>query len=106
MKAAKFNQDEGLKVFEIDEGDILGGMQEAIGGYIERVAGGFLEEQVIDVWCNDEGRLRNLPYSLTIAVNGYLIDLFGTVLFTRANERGETVALSAEDVSLLGEHLS
>lgn len=106
MKAAKFNQDEGLKVFEIDEGDILGGMQEAVGGYVERVAGGFLEQHGIDVWCNDERRLRDLPYSLTIAANGYLIDIFGTVLFTRADGRGETVTLSDEDVSLLGECLS
>ena len=101
MKAATFNQSDGLKVVEIDEEDKLKGMQKAVGGYIEHFSVDFLAQVGIDAWCNDEGRVNGLPYSFTVSMNGYPVDIFGTVLFTRTDREGETQALRDGDVELL-----
>lgn len=51
----------------------LPAFQEAVGGYIESVT---MAEDFV-VICNEEGRIRNLPYNCTLL---RAVDFYGTIL--------------------------
>lgn len=64
----------------------LAAMQTLVGGYIERL---ILDEKT-DLWCNEEGLLKELPYNRNIAGHRIVGDFF---LASHDNE-GETTTLT------------
>ena len=75
--------------------DALKSYQGIVEGYIETVTFEIRDTMYIAL-CNEEGRLRKMDYTLTIAGK----DLVGPVVFVREN--GENFdSLTAEDIELL-----
>ena len=77
----------------------LEGMQKVVGGNIEYVPWGNF-----DLYCNEEGKLNGLEPNLYNAVPGDVV--VGTVFVSKANEDGEAVSLSKEEVSKIIDRLS
>ncbi|MBR0178885.1 MAG: DUF3846 domain-containing protein [Firmicutes bacterium] len=69
----------GRKPYVTNISDRLGNLQEHVGGYIETVT---LFKDLVII-CNEEGRLRDLPYNCRILG----IDFVGTIIF--AGIKGE-----------------
>lgn len=75
----------------------LASLQKLVGGYLEWVpgAGG------IDLWCNEEGLVLNLPHNRTFAMgeaSDSVYDVHGDFFFARNDGQGEIESLTAEDV--------
>ncbi len=71
--------------------DSLPTYQKIVGGYIEH----FDSIDGIEFFCNEEGKLKNLPENL-ISTNGDVI--CGTVFAVRANSAGEFQSLTHKDL--------
>lgn len=71
----------------------LQGMQNVVGGYIERFTVPGISEE-IDCWCNDEGLINGLQPNF--GVGGHPI--CGTVFFAGVTDEGETIGLTDEQV--------
>lgn len=74
----------------------LNAMQELVGGYIEmptllHMPGGYS----LDVCCNEEGKLDGLPMNRKFRQDV----LCGQFFVCRADKKGYTVSLTAEDVA-------
>ena len=76
-------------------------MQEVVGGYITTALRGPAEDgRSVDVYCNDEGLLINLPIDHVRLTDGSPIA--GNMVITASDAEGETVAATkAEIVSIL-----
>ena len=73
-------------------------LHSAVDGYIEHIPTE-LEKFNIDVWCNEEGKLRGLEPTLLLTHNGVVYDtVVGNVVFTRFNDEGETLPLTKDDI--------
>jgi hypothetical protein len=73
----------------------LESMQKVVGGYIELVRG----PMGLDLWCNEEGLLMNLP----IQHRAGFQPLAGNFFLARADhKRGESISLTAKDLADLG----
>lgn len=71
--------------------DSLPTYQKIVGGYIEH----FDSIDGIEFFCNEEGKLKNLPENL-ISTNGDIIR--GTIFAVRANPAGEFESLTDKDL--------
>ena len=96
------------EVYEEDYESTYDLLRSNVDGYIERVC--FLEEfnkRGIDVWINEEGKLENLAPSIVIAnKNGNILEyLAGDIVFSRVNEKTETVPLTNEDIYWIKRYL-
>ena len=84
------------------DGITLKHMQEAVGGYIERVS--HKSRAGIDIWVNEEGKTKGL-YVNHIAtalstVFGYDV-LVGDALIARTDSEGATLPLTPDDLEAL-----
>jgi len=96
------------KEWKVREGvPTLERMQKIVGGYIEHIfipelenpkATSYHHRQQIDIFANEEGRLKNLPPNI-VTQDGTI--LVGTILASRTNSDGETVSLIEGDLELL-----
>jgi hypothetical protein len=73
MKVLVKKVGEESKLINIDGS--LKSLQNLVGGYIETVSGKILGRHY-SVVCNEEGRLRNLPYNCDFDGIGYVGDIF------------------------------
>jgi len=107
MKALTITTAGGVSVLEIPDGDNLDELQESVGGLIELIRLGSIG---CDLWCNEEGRLLNLPVNnIATALwwresigNGVIIDdaLVGDVIITGGPDaNGDTLGLTDEQVA-------
>ena len=73
-----------------------------IGGYLELVAMPDLNEHDIDMFCDEEGKLKGLKPTI-ILVNGrmYLDTIVGNVVFSKHDDEGNTISLDDEDIKLI-----
>jgi len=86
----------------------LEGLQAALGGYVELFA---KMPDGTDWWCNETGRLDGLPLN-RIVLDGYdatvpgAFDIHGPILVTNADDDGETVGLTDQQVERALQHLN
>lgn len=94
----------------------LESLQNEVGGYIEHCFPVLdLERRGIDAWCNDEGKLLNLPPTFPLFYEGRLYDIIaGNICFIGGDdETGESFGLPDHQIkiviqtieSVLGAHL-
>ena|SRR6185312_4621569 len=80
------------------EVDGLEDMQKIVGGYIEYVDLGALSQipelEGYDLYCNEEGKLIGLPLNVIFPADHMMGDFF----ISKANEEGETISLTKEDI--------
>jgi hypothetical protein len=73
----------------------LESMQKVVGGYIELVRGPL----GLDLWCNEEGMLLNLP----VQYRAGFPTIVGNFFLARADHsEGESISLTAKDLADLG----
>lgn len=68
-------------------------LKDAVGGYIECVR---LEKGVI-LWCNEEGKLLDLPHNFTVGN----IRIEGDVIFTGDDYKGGNVSLKQKQIDYI-----
>lgn len=75
----------------------------AVDGYIERIPLREFDKRHIDVWCNEEGKLRNdLDYTALLVYEGNPYDVVvGSLVFTRSTKGGKTVSLTDDDIEFI-----
>lgn len=88
------------------EGITLKRMQEAVGGYIERVS--HRNRASIDIWVNEEGKMLGLeinPIATALStVFGYDV-LVGDALIARTDSEGATLPLTPADLEALTDEI-
>lgn len=83
-------------------------MREAVGGYIEHIVfNRELEANRIDVWCDEEGKLKNLKASVIVLDdNCEIVEvLAGSLVFTGKAGDGNSYGLTDEQVETIKEVL-
>lgn len=82
-------------------------LNKAIGGYIEHITfNSELENAKIDVWCDEEGKLKNLSPQCIIAdlKAEKVIDVIaGPLVFTSRDREGNSLTLSEKQVEIIKE---
>jgi len=74
-------------------------MQEIVGGNIERIIVEACPEREISLWFNEEGRMFELPTQTVKLLEPWnKMEVFGNC-FLEANEFGESVDLTPEEIS-------
>jgi len=75
----------------------------AVDGYIERIPLREFDKRHIDVWCNEEGKLRNdLDYTALLMYDYHIYDVVvGSLVFTRSTKNGKTVSLTDDDIEFI-----
>lgn len=83
-------------------------LSSAVGGWLERVTfNRELQENGIDVWIDEEGKLKNLQPTVVIESNMAVIEvLAGPLVFTGNKGDGESYALTDEQIECIKEVLS
>lgn len=91
--------DGSTRTLEMEQTESLRALQEAVGGYIERVSSA---DETVDLWCNEEGKLEGLPfnwpatallYDLNPAFRGQDV-LCGAVVVTGGSDgKGESLSI-------------
>lgn len=80
-------------------------MQKIVKGYIQYVdlgaISGIKELNGYDLYCNEEGKLDGLEPNL-LFVNDIVV---GNVFISKANEEGETISLTDQDIEIILENL-
>lgn len=78
-------------------------MQSMVGGYIECLHVG----NGVDMWLNDEGKLHGLPVNIVLGSSDreILDTIQGDVFFASANDEGETIGLTDEQISWVNRKL-
>ena len=94
-----------LKEKEIDNS--LKALQNEVGGYIEIPSfSRKLSENNIDMIINEEGKVNRLQPQLAIYQDNKIVDVIcGNIIFASANEDGETIGLTDEQIEVLKEVL-
>lgn len=69
----------------------LKNLQNTVGGYIECVTLGVFDWGNIHVICNEEGRLKELPYNCSLPP--FDVDFVGDIIVAAANTEGELIDL-------------
>lgn len=103
----------GVEVKDDGEGDkpTLGFLQKCVGGWIEHVFTNRLPSD-IDIFCNEEGKLKGLPFNLigTLLYANPHDCIVGTAVIVASNADGDSLWLSDDQVNLvirtIGEVLS
>lgn len=80
------------EVETLPSNDTLKRMQAIVGGYVDCLAIG----AGFDLWCNDEGLLRELPVNNAL---GPQMPIRGDFLIARHDDLGNTVGLSDDDIA-------
>jgi hypothetical protein len=91
------------EVIELE--DEVRGLQEAVGGFFERIGCLLIGPgRVADVWCDDEGRTKDLPENrLVIIPDGYKGVVRGPIVITSSetqDEDGATYSLTDAEIVL------
>lgn len=83
--------------------DTLEYLQSLVGGSIEHfVIDEELDNQHIDMWINEEGKLINLPPSIALEYDGKLVDIImGTCVFTKYDDEGNTLGLTLQETNIV-----
>ena len=99
MKAIIYD---GKKLIEKEwENDSYDFLRESVEGYIERIPLRDLDERNIDMWCNEEGKFRDLETTILLNYDGKIYDnVVGNVVFTK-NKDGETIGLTDDDIKYI-----
>ena len=94
-----------LKEKEIDNS--LKALQNEDGGYIEiHCFSRKLSENNIDMIINEEGKVNRLQPQLAIYQDNKIVDVIcGNIIFASANEDGETIGLTDEQIDVVKEVL-
>lgn len=74
----------------------LESMQALVGGWLEHVQ----LDDGLDLYCNEEGRLRNLPLNLR-RENPIGNTLNGDFFLCRSDQDGEAISLTPQDIKFL-----
>jgi hypothetical protein len=92
-----FKVGEPPEVIELPEGDHLKEMQRLVGGYVEVIAG---PTAFSSVWCNDEGRINELPRQKRFPS---LMPIAGNFFLTssKVGPDGETIGLNDIQIAKL-----
>lgn len=86
-------------------GNSLDLLQSLVGGYIERIP--LFDDLGIDVWCNDEGKLQNLPVTAFIRHGKEIVDaIAGPLAFSGFDDEGETHPLTDTQIDSLADRLA
>lgn len=97
MRVLVFRPEEPPVVQEVD--NTLESMQKLVGGYIDLLTVDNDRFGGIDLCVNDEGRVANLPYCITVkTANGNTHRIFGTAFLLRHDSEGESMGLRDEDI--------
>ncbi len=90
----------------IEFGHELKDLQNLVEGYIESVHVESLNQQGIDVWCNGEGKLKNLEPSAYLLYQDQIYDIIsGNIVFTSFDGDGETISLNDSQIEYLSKLL-
>lgn len=74
------------------------------GGWLECTGVGELPD--IDIWLDEEGKLKGFAPTLGLSENGEMFDFaVGPVVFTRCNDDGETIPLQETDIPLIEKYV-
>lgn len=93
-----YNPATGLKVVEYT--DSYKFISDSVGGYIERIPVTMFDEEHIDMWCNENGKLIPLDPSVALYYKNKLYDIvMGNVVFTRSNKSGSTLTLTDNNIA-------
>ena len=104
MKAVKISTAGAKEVVELEYGNVLKDLQEAVGGYIELIS---LHHFVADLWVNEDGRMHHLAPNplatkLWASEAPHAEMLLGDVIVTGpSDDSGETLGLTDEQVAFL-----
>lgn len=94
-----------IKVIVVKAGDrpkvqeiasTLEAMQSVVGGYIECLQLDTEDDVGVDLWCNEEGLISDLPPN-RLTDGGTIIH--GDFFIAASNEEGETIGLTAAQIS-------
>lgn len=85
----------------------LGALQEQVGGTIEHfIIDEKLNNRYIDMWIDDEGKLKNLMPTVLLMRNGEMLDyIAGPCVFTKYDDEGYTWGLHEEDMEAVRQFL-
>lgn len=85
----------------------LKALQNQVGGTIEHFyLHEYLTKRSIDMWIDDEGKLKNLKPSILLFHDGKMIDyISGNCVFTRFDDEGNTYGLTDDDMRDVREFL-
>lgn len=96
------NSNYGLTEMTYNDGESYEFLRNAVGGYLQLVPNTYFDEKGIDLWCNEEGKLNDLPCCAALVSENKVFDIVvGNIVFTRANDMGETVSLTDEDIDYI-----
>ena len=104
LRAIVVETDGQARMLVVERGQMLTPLQEAVGGYIERVA---VQDNRVDFWVNEEGKLHGLPVNQTATELLYRLDprwfnwdvLVGPVVLTGGSD-GQGGSLTVPDFLL------
>lgn len=88
--------------------DTLEFLQSMVDGHIEHfIIDKELDARKIDMWINEEGKFRaDFTPTFALTYQGEFYDaILGPCVFTRYNNKGETLGLSPDDVSFVIKYL-
>lgn len=92
---------ENLSSYEKDE-ITLDDEQDAVGGFIELLPLSILDENYIQAFVNEEGKLIGLDPTALLTAKGNVCDLVaGNIMFVGYDDEGETVGLEDEQIDLI-----
>lgn len=76
-------------------------LQGLVGGFIEHyIIDRDLDRDQIDMWIDDEGKLKQLEPTWALMYQGGLYDvIFGNCVFSKYNREGETLGLNQDEVN-------
>ena len=102
-RALVYNADTGFRV-ETYDNTSYAFLKETVDGFIEHVSLAKLDKKNIDLWINEEGKLRgdyNPVFALTY--DGKIIDFIfgGDVVFLKYNDDGESLPLGDDDIDYI-----
>lgn len=102
-KITKYGMNVDIEPFKSD----LKSLQNAVGGTIEHFyIDPDLTDQYIDMWIDDEGKLKGLDPVFLLLNNGKPVDMIvGNCVFTKYDKEGNTYGLSDHDMAIVREWL-
>lgn len=88
--------------------DTLEYLQNLVGGYIEHfVIDEELNNQHIDMWINEDGKMQKLKPTFALEYDGKLIDIIvGNCVFTKYDDEGNTLGLTIQETQIVSNWLA
>lgn len=85
----------------------LKALQNQVGGFIEHyIIDEALNQRRIDMWIDEEGKMKNLRPTFLLMHDGEMYDyISGPCVFTKYDSEGETYGLTDEDMEAVREFL-